>query len=192
MDGYLAMAAVLGVGALTPGPNNFIVLRQSARFGAVAAGPVIAGVLLGSTVLLVAAWFGAESVFEAAPALRPVLRLAASAWLVWLGVGVLRSAGKPDADQDAAGMPTTLAGVAGFQLLNPKGWMTMLALVAMAPAAGGPGAFVVTAGLAAVTMAASLALWALGGAWLGRYANGRWFARAMGTALVLSAAGLWL
>jgi hypothetical protein len=49
---WLPVTGVLVIAAITPGPNNFMVMEASARGGAAAAGSVVLGVVLGSLGLL--------------------------------------------------------------------------------------------------------------------------------------------
>ena len=85
MDAFLALAAVVTVGAITPGPNNWVVMRAAARSGAAGAVPVIAGVVLGSLALLVLVAAGGGAAFEAEPRLRTALAIGGSLYLAALG-----------------------------------------------------------------------------------------------------------
>jgi threonine/homoserine/homoserine lactone efflux protein len=181
---------LIAVAAITPGPNNLIVMEAAGRRGVWAAGRAIAGVVTGSLVLLVlvAAGFG---VIMAAPQARLAITVASGAYLAWLALSLLRTP-RADAPQprSAAALPTSTAGVAAFQLTNPKAW----ALVATAAAALGAGRWPLLALLIAVTSAVCLTLWAVMGAALSRVlerlAARLWFHRSMGGLMALSALGV--
>ncbi len=190
MEPLLAVAGFVSVAALTPGPNNLIVMAAAARGGLGAAAPAIAGVVAGSIALLAIVWSGAGAVFDAAPALRGALTLAGALYLVWLGAGLIRRGGGDGGAAMAALPAGTVPGMAAFQLLNPKSWVIVLTATAAAHGdmAGGLGGLVV---LFVSISGICLTLWALAGAaiteWLTRPGASRWFDRAMGALLIASA-----
>ena len=61
MNTYYAVAALIALGALTPGPNNLVVLGAGARGGLWAALPPIAGIVAGSLAMLAVVAAGARS-----------------------------------------------------------------------------------------------------------------------------------
>ncbi len=190
MDPLLAVAGIITVAAITPGPNNFIVMAAAARGGIAAAVPPIVGVVGGSLALLAIAWTGVGALFEAAPRFRLILLVCGALYLAWLGVALIwRTRDGPSND---AGLPSSALGLALFQLLNPKSWVLILtATAAMSGETSGLTALAAT--LAAVTIPC-LALWAFAGSaiahWLRRAQARRRFDRAMGGLLIASAAVL--
>lgn len=202
----LGVAGVIAAATLTPGPNNFVVM-QAAQRGVRAALPAIAGVVIGSLALLAVVVAGAGALFAAAPRARQVLAVVGCSYLVWLGarlLGVGRrravspgagvAAGPPQPDPGAGGgrSPAGVAGLIGFQFLNPKSWVLVLTATATAPAALGPMGLFLRLGLLFLLVAtASLLLWALLGAgverMLGQSRERRWLDRGLGALLVASA-----
>ncbi len=206
MDPLVAVAGFVAVAAITPGPNNFIVMTAAGRGGFPAALPAMAGVVAGGLGLLVVIWSGAGAAFAAVPQLRLVLVAAGALYLAWLGaVLIWRARGSGTGlDQPAGhrragggGLPSTMLGVAAFQFMNPKGWV-LVATAAAALSAGGTGlaALATLAALLIAIPSVCLILWAGAGAaiagWLGRPAARRRFDRAMGALLIASAALLLL
>ena len=59
MNSLLAVIAIVTVAAITPGPNNFIVMNAAARGGLDAVLPAITGVVGGSLFLMAIIWAGA-------------------------------------------------------------------------------------------------------------------------------------
>ena len=198
MDALPAVAGFIAVAVITPGPNNFIVMAAAARGGFVAAVPAIAGVVAGSLVLLALAWAGADAAFEAAPPLRPALKLAGAAYLAWLGALLIhrsRSRSRDDLESGAGHLPSMALGVAGFQLLNPKSWVLILTAAAALSGEAEPlPAFAALAATLAALSLLCLTLWASAGAaiagWLRRPTARAWFEGAMGGLLIGSA--VWL
>jgi threonine/homoserine/homoserine lactone efflux protein len=188
---WLVVISVLVVAAITPGPNNFMVMEASARRGAAAAGSVVLGIVLGSLGLLALVSVGIGSLINAYPQLNVVLSCTGGAYLAWLGVSLIfRRAATVDSDIPR-GMPTSLSGVAIFQLLNPKAWMLIMTAVT---ALDGAGSVLGLAALITVISSACLGIWVVAGAaasrWLSRPRAKLWFDRTMGVLLVLSAAGI--
>ena len=122
----LAIAAAMTLGAMSPGPSFILVARtalaSSRRDGlAAAVGMGAGGILFAGIAVL-----GLLAVLAAVPALHLALKLGGGAYLVFLGVRIVRAAGQP---LPAAG-PAHPAGPArvlrsfltglGTQVSNPK------------------------------------------------------------------------
>ncbi len=196
MEALLAVAGFVTAAAITPGPNNFIVMGAAARGGFGAATPLIAGVVVGSLALLTLVWAGAGVAFEAQPRLRSALTIAGCLYLAWLGASLIRQAGKSGRNGTSSAtrkLPSTAPGLAAFQFLNPKSWV--MVLTATAAVTGDTGGVWSLAALAAVFTAVTgvcLTSWALAGSAIADLLKEprakRWFDRAMGGLLIGSAA----
>lgn len=188
MTSLYAVAALLCVAAVTPGPNNLIVMRTAARTGLVGALPAITGIVAGSLALLGAVVAGLGGLFGACPPLRILVGIGGALYMIWLGLRLALPArsGHPERD-----LPAGLPGLFVFQFLNPKGWLMMLAVVAASPAAAALDTFARLAPLAACIPAACLLLWAgLGHALsrqLARPLVRVWTDRVLGVLLIASA-----
>jgi threonine/homoserine/homoserine lactone efflux protein len=188
---WLPVIGVLVVAAITPGPNNFMVMEASARGGAAAASSVVLGIVLGSLGLLTLVSLGVGSLIHANPRLSLVLSLIGAAYLAWLGASLILRRADTGAGENRHGMPTSLWGVAVFQLFNPKAWMLITTAVA---AIGGAGNVLRLAALIVVISSTCLSIWALAGKASSRWLSGPrariWFDRTMGALLELSVAGI--
>ncbi|MFI4988318.1 MAG: LysE family translocator [Alphaproteobacteria bacterium] len=195
MKALFAVAVLVTVAAITPGPNNFIVMAAAARGGGAAAIPAIAGVVTGSLALLVLVWTGAGAVFDGEPRLRSALVAAGCLYLAWLGASLIRQGGKRAGGDDKPGrqaLPRTALGLAAFQFLNPKGWvMIVTATAAMPGDSGGVPPLAALSAIFAVVTGVCLTLWALAGSAIAdrlrRPPARQWFERAMGGLLIGSA-----
>lgn len=195
MEAFLAVAGFVTVAAITPGPNNFIVMGAAARGGFGAATPAIAGVVVGSLGLLGLVWAGAGAAFEAEPRLRAALALAGCLYLIWLGAMIIWRTGKSDGGASPPArreLPSTAPGVAAFQLFNPKAWvMVVTAAAATSGGTAGISSLVALAAIFAGVTSVCLTLWALAGAAIADLLMEprirRWFDRAMGGLLIASA-----
>ena len=192
MTSFLAVLTIVFVAAITPGPNNFIVMSASLRGGVTAALPAISGVIAGSIALLALVWAGAGTLFEMFPEIQSVLRIAGAAYLIWLGFCLVRKASGPGDSTDDRALPETTWGVASFQLLNPKSWV--LVITAVSVVGGTLVSMVSLAATFVVVMGLCLAIWSVAGQLISRWLVDRHFRRifdmVMGVLLMGSAAML--
>lgn len=77
---------------LLPGPNSLYVMTAAARHGIGAGYRGAMGIFAGDSLLMLLAAGGAASLVQATPALFEALQYAGAAYLVYLGIGLLRSA----------------------------------------------------------------------------------------------------
>jgi threonine/homoserine/homoserine lactone efflux protein len=188
MTSLFPTSLFLLIAAITPGPNNLVVMRAAARNGWKAALHAMAGVIAGGLVLLVVVTAGAGSAFSAWPWLRGTIEAGGVLYLIWLGTRMIVAAGR---EAGSMAIPDGLAGLFGFQFLNPKGWVMVLTVVAALPAADAAHALLYLAPLFVCIPAACLLLWAgLGGALaphLTRPVVRQWTDRALGALLIMAA-----
>jgi threonine/homoserine/homoserine lactone efflux protein len=195
VNGLLPVLGLIAVAAITPGPNNLIVLGAGARGGFAAAVPLILAIVAGSLALLLLAAAGLSGALRAHPMLAKLVAVAGTAYLLWLGAGLAWRAGRDTAPASArspTGLPASPLGAAAFQFLNPKAWVLVTTVAAATLDAGG-GLLPLAASLAVVS-ALCLALWAAAGSalapMLSHPRRRAVFDRAMGGLLILSALGL--
>ncbi|WP_426700317.1 LysE family translocator [Rhodanobacter sp. Col0626] len=171
MDHLFTLASLLGVAAITPGPNNLVVLRAAGQAGMRGALPAIAGVVLGGLLLLAVIALGAGSLFAAYPSLQRWIAVMGALYLAALGItlfmrGVTTPRAGSSTTEDA--LPAGTVGLVGFQFLNPKSWVMVLTALATVPAVGLHG-YLPLAGLFVLIPTLCLLLWAALGAWLARW-----------------------
>ena len=184
------------ISTLSPGGATMLATASGAQFGFRRSVPLLAGIAVGLACLAAAAAAGLASLLLAAPSLQLAMKLAGSAYLVWLAWKIGRG-GPPTPKSDLA-VPTRFWGGACLLLLNPKGWaMALGAAASFAMLASGPlhlalllGA---TFGLAAIT---SLSLWCVAGFLLARTLKADWQWRLLngmlGALLAASILPMWL
>ena len=121
MEVYAAFLLACVVIAIIPGPTVTLIIANSLRHGARAGLLNVAGTQLGLAVMVTVASIGLSSLIAAAGHWFDWLRLAGAAYLVWLGIRMLRAEGITT----AAGTPAPPRG--GFllqglvvALSNPK------------------------------------------------------------------------
>lgn len=144
-------------------------------------------------VLGVAAGIGA--LLEAVPATELVLKIAGSAYLLWVAVLVVGSGGVGRTDVSD---PLNLWQAVAFQCVNPKAWVFAIAAVGtfLPPALPRVVAVGLLTGTLMVVVAGSSSIWAAGGAALGRVVDDERTRRVVSVALavllVTSIALLWI
>jgi threonine/homoserine/homoserine lactone efflux protein len=129
----LAFTAVAAALVVLPGPDWALVLATGLRASGRGLPPTIGGLALGYVVLTGAVAAGVAPLVAAAPVALTVLTVVGAAYLVWLGVGVLRRPGSATADGGdagiAAGTRTALLRGLGVSALNPKALLFFVAFL---------------------------------------------------------------
>lgn len=128
---WLSVAGVCALGAMSPGPSLAVVLHHAMR-GSRRAGVTCAAThAVGVGVYAFATSFGLTALLAQQPGLYRLVSLAGSAYLLWLGVRLIRS--RPDPGGTEATAAASAGGAAardGFltALLNPKVALFFLAV----------------------------------------------------------------
>ncbi len=193
MEALIGTAGIVTAAAITPGPNNFVVMRTAARSGFAGALAAVAGVVLGGLALLGIAVTGGGAVFAAEPRLRVAVALCGGLYLAWLGARfVWRSFGGNTADERGGAFPIGVVGLFFFQFLNPKSWaMVVTATSVVQTGADTLAAFAHLSLLFIVIPTVCLSVWSLFGSVMSQYlirpTVRPWFDRAMGCFLAGSA-----
>jgi RhtB (resistance to homoserine/threonine) family protein len=195
---YASIMLAFGIGAISPGPDFAMVLRQSIAHGRRAA--IFTSLGIASAILVHGAYtlLGIGLIVSQSIYLFNILKFVGAAYLIWLGISALRApAPSPPGNLDIAdrqAMGPGKAYVLGFltNLLNPKAVLFFLSLFTTLVAASTP--------LAAKSFyVGSMSVLLFG--WFvlvsvffttsrirkGFYAIGQWFNRATGLALIFLA-----
>ena len=106
--------------SITPGPNNVMLTASGATYGFRRTLPHMLGVVFGFVVQLLAVCAGLSVLFTRWPALQTALSWVGAAYLVYLGVRMLRSG---DTKAQGKSRPVRFHEAALFQFLNPKAWV---------------------------------------------------------------------
>jgi threonine/homoserine/homoserine lactone efflux protein len=124
-----AFWAVSFLFVLTPGADWAYAISAGLRHRTVL--PAVGGLLSGHLVATAAVAAGVGALVTGAPLVLTVLTVAGSAYLVWLGIGMLQRPSIPEAGEELASgswvrQALTGAGISG---LNPKVFLLFLALL---------------------------------------------------------------
>jgi threonine/homoserine/homoserine lactone efflux protein len=148
----LAAAAFCFAGALTPGPNNVMLLASGVNFGFARTVPHMVGVVAGYAFLILVVGMGLGQTVVEHPVAFQALRIGGALYMVWLAWKVATASGGPK--DEGRGSPLTFFEAAAFQWVNLKGVLVAISGVA---AFTRPSAFGVTlATLIAIATAATM------------------------------------
>jgi threonine/homoserine/homoserine lactone efflux protein len=166
MHPVVGLIAFAFAGSASPGPNNTLLWASGMRFGFARATPHVLGTAFGIGALVAAAAAGVDAALAAVPVLDVLLKVAGSAYLLFIAYLVLGSGQVGGTD---VSHPLTVWQAVGFQFVNPKAWIFAIAAVGtFFPSDPRPlGGVVLTATLMVVVVGSS-SIWAAGGAALGR------------------------
>jgi threonine/homoserine/homoserine lactone efflux protein len=196
LEALIPLAIFAFVSSITPGPNNIMLTSSGLMFGFMRSIPHMLGITFGFGVLLALCAVGIGSLIVAAPALHVVLKVAGSAYLLYLAWQLRSMAFADDGRRDAK--PMSFTGAAMFQFVNPKAWiMAVTGVSAFLPIV--QPAWVAVGVFCLVFCAINLpcvSVWAGAGAALRRYLSQpawqRLFCVTMVLLTVYSAAAIWM
>lgn len=162
----LVLFAIVATG--TPGAATALATASGVRFGFRRSIPAMAGCAFGLSSVAATAAAGLGALLQAAPTLQLAMKVAGSAYLLWLAWRIGRSGSPRRAD--AADAPAGFVSGVLLLWLTPKGWSTSLAAAASFAALGaGPLGFaLLLAATLGLTAAVSLCLWCAAGLVLAR------------------------
>ncbi|MEQ8968224.1 MAG: LysE family translocator [Azospirillaceae bacterium] len=157
------------VGTLTPGGATILIAASGARFGFRSSLPLLLGIVIGLASLVALAGAGIGTLLQSAPALQTAMRIAGSAYFLWLASKIAR-AGSPNLDRGDAAEPETVISGLVLLWLNPKGWtMALGASAAYSELAPSPATLaLVMGGVFACAAGLALTFWCAGGLMLSR------------------------
>lgn len=133
LDLWLAFVAASTALLLIPGPTVLLVLSYALSKGRPVALASAAGVAMGDLVAMTASLLGLGALVLASATLFTALKWVGAAYLVWLGIKLLRSAPSEGLAAKTAGREVTASGVfthaAVVTALNPKSIAFFIAFV---------------------------------------------------------------
>jgi len=185
----VSLVTFAAVSTVSPGGATTLATASGACFGYVRSLPLITGIAVGLGSLVGGAAVGLASIVKAVPNLDLWLRIAGSAYLLWLAVLI----GRQGTPGSRGGAEAPLGLLAGLLLLwaNPKAWTMALAAAGTYTALADDPLMlaVLVGGVFFVAASASLTAWCLGGAWLARAIRADWQWRALNIVFALLLAG---
>lgn len=124
----IALIGFVFFGLFSPGPNVILLTASGARFGFRPTVPHLLGVALGVGVIAFVTGLGLGALITAAPGLRMVLMVVASAWILRMAWKLWHAT---PTQSDGGERPFTFMQAVLFQWVNPKIWAVAVAASAM-------------------------------------------------------------
>jgi threonine/homoserine/homoserine lactone efflux protein len=122
----------------SPGPATISLVASGSAYGVRRSLGYLAGVVVGTALVLVAVAAGITGALLAVPALRPLLLGAAALYILWLAYHIATA--PPLRAEDDGGSAPTLGGGTLLGVANPKAWVAIGAVFAAARLAEGAAA----------------------------------------------------
>ncbi|MEO1564385.1 MAG: LysE family translocator [Pseudomonadota bacterium] len=164
-----SIAAVLVAAAITPGPNNLVVMSAAAREGLRGAVSPIFGIVTGTLVLVLAVQLGLNAVLAQWPSAVHVFRILAAGLLFYIGFRIVLSGWSDNSvslKDEGRSLPLSsiklFVAMLALQIVNPKTWV-LAATVGTTYAAQERGSIVMLGVLTIAIPSLCLAVWAAGG-----------------------------
>ena len=168
---FLSMLGFLWVAAITPGPNNTLLTAAGANFGFFRSLPLMTGIMLGMQCILLLVAFGVGSLLLLYPALHLTLKIAGSAYLLWLSWKIATAKYERLETNVTAAKPLAFWQGGLLQIINPKAWIMALGAVASFSLAGSAylhSVAMISVGIALVNIVAGI-IWILFGSLIGLF-----------------------
>jgi threonine/homoserine/homoserine lactone efflux protein len=124
-DLLLLLGISLSLG-FTPGPNNAVASYSAFNFGFKKTIPLIMGVGLGYTTLVILINFVLISIFKTYPIIQEIIRILGTVFLVYLAYKIATS---NTSNNEKKINPVTFYDTFVFQFINPKGVMAATTLI---------------------------------------------------------------
>ncbi|MDA9151835.1 LysE family translocator [bacterium] len=124
-DLLLLLGISLSLG-FTPGPNNAVASYSAFNFGFKKTIPLIMGVGLGYTTLVILINFVLISIFKTYPIIQEIIRILGTVFLVYLAYKISTS---NTSNNEKKTNPVTFYDTFVFQFINPKGVMAATTLI---------------------------------------------------------------
>ena len=126
---YLDLLFLVGISfslGFTPGPNNAVASFSGFNFGIKKTLPLIFGVGLGYTILVILINFVLISTFKKYPVIQDIIRLLGTFFLIFLAYKISFS---KNISNSTTRNPVTFFDTFLFQFINPKGVMAAVTLI---------------------------------------------------------------
>lgn len=195
MQELVPLVAFSIVSAGTPGPNNILLWASGAAFGFRRTLPHVLGTAVGIGAMTLAVAIGLGAVLAAFPPLAVLMKVAGSAYLLYLAWQV---AGAHALERTDVARPLGLLQASALQAINPKSWIFVLGALTTFRPAGLPVATgtLLVAGTMALVIVPTASAWAIGGELIDRLLAGTRARRAVSFVLagllVLTIVSVWI
>lgn len=125
---YLALLLFAFSAAITPGPNNVMLMSSGLNYGVRKSLPHLLGICLGFPVMVLLIGVGLGSIFERFPITHSIIQIFGILYLLYLAWIIATT--KPHDIHTEKSKPFSFWQAALFQWINPKAWIMATGAIA--------------------------------------------------------------
>jgi threonine/homoserine/homoserine lactone efflux protein len=186
MDYLIAITLFAVSSSITPGPNNMLVMTSGVNYGIRKSIPLLLGICVGFSAMLLVVGFGLNALFQARPELITAIKVFGIVYLLYLSLLIWRTQSLSETMQSK---PLGFMNGAMFQWVNGKAWVVALGAISVFTQPGQTDHWLLSAIFLVVSLLC-VGTWLLFGSalrtHLNSHARNRLFNRSMAILLVLS------
>lgn len=131
-DLHIALLLFVASMAVTPGPNNIMLMTSGLNYGVKRSIPHLLGICIGFPVMVLMVGLGMSTLFTAYPALHSIIKVLGVVYLLYLAWKIAASspASLNTSSSKPSSSPFTFIQAALFQWVNPKAWIMATGAIA--------------------------------------------------------------
>lgn len=192
LQDYIPVAIFALLSAITPGPNNILLMSQGVNFGVKPSLPAVFGIICGFSLMFAVIGLGMSGVFTAFPSLQLWVKIIGTGYLLYLAWLVAHSHSDMQTQRQTRPIGFVKGGL--LQWVNGKAWIVVMGVVSAYTTAGNGADYysqiaVITA-IMFLTGFPSLLIWLYFGSVIKRFLTEdrhlKWFNYTMAGLLVLT------
>jgi threonine/homoserine/homoserine lactone efflux protein len=189
MDNLVPALIFFFVMAITPGPNNFMIMFSGINYGFKKSLPHLFGIILGFPILIIGIGFGLDVAFNQLPWLQQLIKYAGVVFLIYMAYRIAMTSN--ESKSHSKSKPLTFLQVVLFQWINPKAVIMTITGISVYITSGDVKSQVLVLAVSNVLVTVpSASVWLFLGLWLQKLitndANIKLFNRAMALLLMFS------
>jgi len=165
-DLLLGLVTYVTATTITPGPNNLILLSSGANYGFRRTLPVMLGIVLGFSFMIIIVGVGIMQMFEAFPNSKSIMIWASLAYTIYLAwiIASSTSIGDTESPQIMSATQSAL-----FQWVNAKAWVMALSAITLYAPSNTMNSVLVVSFIFAIIGIPCVGIWALAGVQVRRF-----------------------
>jgi len=165
-DLLLGLVTYVTATTITPGPNNLILLSSGANYGFRRTLPVMLGIVLGFSFMIIIVGVGIMQMFEAFPNSKSIMIWASLAYTIYLAWIIASSTSIGDTES-----PQIMSATQGalFQWVNAKAWVMALSAITLYAPSNTMNSVLVVSFIFAIIGIPCVGIWALAGVQVRRF-----------------------
>lgn len=129
MEYFVALALFAFASSATPGPNNVMVMTSGLNFGVRPSIPLLLGICIGFSLMIVVVGLGFSHLFTVFPRLHLLIKIIGTGYLLYLAYLITKT--PSTTTKETSDKPLTFINGALFQWVNAKAWVVATGAIAV-------------------------------------------------------------